>query len=415
MLRIELTLIWLALSVFLQSLALNDSDTDKLFADKFWKNNPYRRPVWNQSDTVNVSVAFDVRVLVSFDESTQVFGCVGWFSVVWTDPELAWNSSSYGGLTEVTPPPANVWKPPMYLTDMVVGPTPLGETFMSLKLTSFGKITWTMPTVIHAGCGSNMVKYPYERLVCRSHLGLWTYNKNEVVLFASNISLENVVPSKQWSISNPMMIATEVAIFENRYSTILISFSVIGITYSFTFTFILPVVNLAVMATFVFLIPATSGEKLSYAITISLSHGVYMGFLITMTPINSGLSAFTIFLTICVILSSVYTILSIISVNLSTWIDDLYPVSERLAKCVIFLEKLLKIKGLSSRTHLCDNRISPTPSDTRGGHVSQVKGDPASRVTWQRVSRTLDKTCFVFFITLITLVVLGLVSITFTK
>ena len=49
------------------------------------------------------------------DEKNQLLTTCMWFNLVWTDYQLAWNTSEYGGVDSVVIQPRNLWIPDILL------------------------------------------------------------------------------------------------------------------------------------------------------------------------------------------------------------------------------------------------------------------------------------------------------------
>ena len=49
------------------------------------------------------------------DEKNQLLTTCMWFNLVWTDYQLSWNTSEYGGVDSVVIQPRNLWIPDILL------------------------------------------------------------------------------------------------------------------------------------------------------------------------------------------------------------------------------------------------------------------------------------------------------------
>ena len=56
-----------------------------------------------------------VRSIASQDEKNQLLTTCMWFNLVWTDYQLSWNTSEYGGVDSVVIQPRNLWIPDILL------------------------------------------------------------------------------------------------------------------------------------------------------------------------------------------------------------------------------------------------------------------------------------------------------------
>ena len=56
-----------------------------------------------------------VRSIAVQDEKNQLLTTCMWFNLVWTDYQLSWNTSEYGGVDSVVIQPRNLWIPDILL------------------------------------------------------------------------------------------------------------------------------------------------------------------------------------------------------------------------------------------------------------------------------------------------------------
>ena len=56
-----------------------------------------------------------VQSIAAQDEKNQLLTTCMWFNLVWTDYQLSWNTSEYGGVDSVVIQPRNLWIPDILL------------------------------------------------------------------------------------------------------------------------------------------------------------------------------------------------------------------------------------------------------------------------------------------------------------
>ena len=171
----------------------------------------------------------------------------------------------------------------------------------------------------------------------------------------------------------------------------------------------------------------TSGERLAYSMTALLSFGVFMSFILDSMPSSTEtLSIVAVNLSCLLVLSAVYVLLCILSLRLFHRDPVKHPVPSTVQSLIVWLEVLVcldppaKNKIDVIRIEVIEKLAS---SGVTGGHTdagatnSGLKGkldkwkmtkemkraaysDP-EEMTWRRVSRTLDKLLFRFFLCLV--------------
>ena len=169
-----------------------------------------------------------------------------------------------------------------------------------------------------------------------------------------------------------------------------------------------------------------SGERLAYSITSLLSFGVFLSFIMDSMPSSTDtISILAINISCQLVLSAAYVLLCILSLRLFHCDPAKYPVSSTVQSLVVCLEVLVcldppnkhkrDVIGVaetdvaSSNVTDLQNDVGMTDGELNGKldkrlMTKKVKHaayrDP-EEMTWQRVSRTLDKLFFRFFFFLV--------------
>jgi len=169
-----------------------------------------------------------------------------------------------------------------------------------------------------------------------------------------------------------------------------------------------------------------TGERLGYAITSLLSLGVFLSFIMDSMPSSTEtLSIMAIHMSCQLVLSAVYVLLCILSLRLFHRDPVMHPVPSKMQGLIVGLEILVCLDPPAK--HKVDDVgvtvTDVTPSDvndmhsdvrmTNGGlhgkldkmavtkNVKRAAYNDHEEMTWQRVSRTLDKLFFRFFLCLV--------------
>ncbi|XP_067650602.1 neuronal acetylcholine receptor subunit alpha-7-like [Haliotis asinina] len=375
--------------VSVQAQHRNSTGEFRLYSDIIWNNNPYERPVYNKSETVTVEFDFNLHTVSEYIESQQQLVCTGWFTVSWKDQFLTWNSGMYDGLEFIRPPDSYVWKPDVVVANSFQQLNRLGGDFVSLEVLSNGDVQWAPGDIFYLPCSVDVQLYPFDSLSCTMELVVWSHSVTEVYLKPLR-SLAGVSTSKvrgQWNLVSTSVKSMEKRLDNKILSTIIITLSLERLPTNFVFNFMVPVMILSLLGTFVFLIPADSGEKISFAITIPLSYGVYMSFLTDMVPQSSdGVSTFIIFLGITLSMSALFVILSIFSVRISERSNS-RPIPITFQRFTVWVEQARHCWRLrKSKT----NHVANISAQSDDGETKKHDQALLQEMTWKRVSKALD-------------------------
>ncbi|WAR01683.1 ACHA7-like protein [Mya arenaria] len=120
---------------------------------------------------------------------------------------------------------------------------------------------------------------------------------------------------------------------------------------------ILPVIFLAIVGTFVFVLPVESGEKNGYALTILLSMSVIMTIVSdAIPPISTQTCQLSVYLLVIFIVCSLETILTVMSCQIHSYDAKGYKPGQRAQKIAKFLAKLSLYRRASDHS---TNRVTP--------------------------------------------------------
>jgi hypothetical protein len=166
----------------------------------------------------------------------------------------------------------------------------------------------------------------------------------------------------------------------------------------------MPIIMLAVLNIFVFMLPSGCGEKASYAITVFLSFAVFLTIVASSLPQNSDVVAlFAIYVITLTLQSTIITLLALISIRCSLFDDEITPVP----RCV---QAFLRVVGCQPCRGSCNiKRIGNSETGdakeiARDQYVTpkHEKSEPtevtrSSDYTWKEVVNLFDRIGFIFF------------------
>lgn len=82
--------------------------------EKLFRNyDPNERPVFDDNESLNVSVGLAIQQIVDVDEKKQTIIFSGWLDMTWTDYNLRWNPAEFGNITKIRIQSSKVWIPGM--------------------------------------------------------------------------------------------------------------------------------------------------------------------------------------------------------------------------------------------------------------------------------------------------------------
>ncbi|XP_060072701.1 neuronal acetylcholine receptor subunit beta-3-like [Ylistrum balloti] len=280
------------------------------------------RPVYNLSDSINVSLEMFLISIIDLDEVTGTITLNCAISMVWTDDQLVWNQSDFAGITSFVFNSSYVWKPRVYISTSSDDLTDFSFDAFDVRVYSNGTITSTPGRHVRSSCLFDMTKFPSDSQLCTLQVIPWTHPASEMTFIIANpeINLAYYKSNGEWDIDWTSV--TNNTDSGTLYSVIDFSIHLTRRSAYFLVSMTTPVLLLCYLNPFVFLLPAPSGERISYTITIFLSLAVYMTIIgDNMPQISEPMAGISYFLLVAMLYSSLLILLTIFTLRCDYVID----------------------------------------------------------------------------------------------
>ncbi|XP_060557078.1 acetylcholine receptor subunit delta-like [Ruditapes philippinarum] len=341
------------------------------------------RPVYNTSIVTDVSLSLHLKSLNSFDEVSGILSLNAYMFITWYDAFLTWDSPDYDSISLARWPQ---------------------DPSILLKNAADGTIDWSPMEIFESSCPVDMTYFPYDIQTCELQFMSWSYTDDSVQLYTNRIEyvdLEDFTPNPQWEI-----ISTDIFFANNTPANHVevLSFQIQmrrKPRYHLS-TMFLPIVLLAVLDIFVFILPSDGGEKSGYAVTVFLAFTVFLTIVNSTMPENSeNLPIFSMYIIIQTGQSTLITMFSLLSIRIASF-DE----TTRIPCVLAAMSRLVRM--IQCKT-TCKNRC--TTKINKIGNEDECGGDDDSYVdrkdsdyslenetlTWRHVANAGDLVCFVIF------------------
>ena len=342
--------------------------------------------------------------------------------VRWADSELTWVPSNYGGLQTLYVSQDVVWKPDLTLKNGFASLSELGSTFLHVKIDYQGNVQWTPYEVFESKCPVNIKYYPFDTQQCSLEFVSWSTGMDEVLLETgpNGVVLSDYDQSTEWDITS-LTTSTEN---EGNAITLLFNIGIKRKPMFFIVNMILPIVLLAFLSLFTFVLPADCGEKISYSITVFLAFAVFLTIVSAALPANSQtISLISSYLVFHLIQGTFIIVLAGIQIRIISW-DG----AKRVPRCLVCLVKAMRYlrcrRGCCSLpprqlTDIGDEKISHSEQNEHKDKVENIPLESSTKlnkqpepeiVNWKDIALMLDVVFFSFFsfsLLVSTIVVMG--------
>ncbi|KAL8560916.1 hypothetical protein ACOMHN_035856 [Nucella lapillus] len=383
---------------------------------------PNVRPVSDLSQPTVVNIFFHLMSIIALDTVGQKLVSNGWLNVSWQSDFHTWNPEQYDGVRSITPSVKQMWRPRVSVRNSLKELKAIGEEYIVMNIVSNGLVIWYPAEHFETFCYVDISFFPFDRQTCKWQLFSWAESTSVVILkpMLPEIDMESYQANEEWDIMNSKALEMIMNSGNMSYSEIIYEVTLQRKPLLLAMTVVLPMMVLSVVNVFVFTIPSEAGERLSYSMTSFLTFGVFMSFIVDLMPSSTeSLSIMAALMSCQLVLSAFYVLLCILSLRLFHRDPHRHPVSARLQTTIIYLELMLCLDPpsrppvqVASSDDLMDGVHEAEVKGSRvKGHLDrwakerQVKVEAYRQpqdMTWQRVSRSLDKLLFRFFFCLVT-------------
>ncbi|XP_061174428.1 neuronal acetylcholine receptor subunit alpha-3-like [Saccostrea echinata] len=372
--------------------------SNRLSADIKKNYNKMIRGVEDMRELTPLYFSFNLIRIAEFDEVNGKLSVVGYFVVYWIDYRMKWEPEKYNYTYNILFEEKEVWRPLVVLASPQDEFKRLGDDDnFFIRYNNEGRAEWYPGDIWASSCTPDMYKYPYDTQSCLISFVIWGYSTQEVTAIAlsDKISLHVYSSHGMWDLidtsvksgidSERGLTLIEITLFLKRIST----FHMINM--------ILPIVFVGLLNILVFLLPAQSGERVGYSITVLLAIAVFQTIASDNLPSVSkpNLSLLCIKLLADLILSALVMTLTIITLYFYHM-----PESRRVPSCIAAITRFVLCRTC------CRNKANDTTKDKYDEHIIgngivmkesvSNSGHHQTEVTWTDVGKSSDIVFAVF-------------------
>jgi len=383
------------------------------------------RPATSTHRPVSVQFELMVNKIVKLDIREQILVLNALILLRWYDPQLAWNISEWNNTNYLNIPASSVWVPDimLYNTALEESKSPSDVYKSKVQVDHRGQASWAAPVTLRASCSINIAVFPFDSQTCTLTFGSQSYTKSRLDLKfrkqpknAKAIRGIYHVTSGDWNLTK---VSSKRA--ESKFDFSPEAFAVIEYTLDMTRLYqfyllylVLPCLGLVILAPFMFYLPADSGERTGFGVTVVLALSVYLLVISDKlpeksdkTPLIGALYIVLFFLlVIAMIFGIITTHLCLKTTKPPVWLWKLlYGRKKEIKTIDTIRENQLQEDGLVMTT--LEHNIPRRPRLSKKGSVFSTRSMPSveelevNQHKWKLITQRLDKVLFVAYIALI--------------
>ncbi|XP_069102871.1 neuronal acetylcholine receptor subunit alpha-7-like [Argopecten irradians] len=349
-------------------------------------------PVHNFSDVLHIDTSMFLLSFIDFDEVSGVITLSAGLTLIWKDYRLRWNPDNYGGIKQIQLNASKIWKPKVYVISAADDLRQFGDDEFDVIIRNSGYVDFSPGKLMKSTCSVDMKRFPVDTQVCHILVMLWGSLSNLKLTFTqTNMYLSYYTPNGEWDIDKTSV--SDYMGYGSPSRTLDFTLQITRRHLYFIVSLTIPILLLCFLNPFVFLLPASSGERISYTITMFLSLAVYMTLMGDNLPkVSENMAGMSFFLLICLIYSSVLIVLTIFTLRCEATKD--------VSEFPRWLRLLTRCRG-----RLLSNDVRAYSKSTDVGGEAKEKESPVDgeendpdvqclKVSHQDIMRCIDHTLF---------------------
>nr|KAG5704518.1 hypothetical protein BaRGS_003829 [Batillaria attramentaria] len=234
---------------------------------------------------VNITLITYMDNISELDMVRQTLTMTVFFEVMWHDPALTWDNSTFAG-DVIFVDPKTVWRPDLALYNSLNPKDQFVDQKMKVWVHSDGNVKWVPGDTVTVYCDVNIAKYPFDTQTCSLMVGFWGHYDRHVNCTQSKF-FTVITETAEWDILD-----TSRQRINTKHGDGTVYVEVLSITMQRKWLFhalnvLLPVLLVSALISVVFALPVQCGEKMSVSLTTFLTLAVFMTLIQDSLPSNS--------------------------------------------------------------------------------------------------------------------------------
>ncbi|KAJ8300588.1 hypothetical protein KUTeg_022107, partial [Tegillarca granosa] len=224
------------------------------------------------------------------DIKDEVMDTSVYYQLVWHDPRFNWSANpKYSAINVIHSNNENIWIPKIAVANSISDLSVIGDKSQVIVIISEGTLVWVVGKIDKTHCDCDVTYYPFDTQTCELVLMVIGYTGEEVELvFRSPVISRNFFSEN----GERDFIGTNTIIDDRLVDSTPIRQLKFKLKFRrrplFLFlNSLLPVTLLSLLTILIFKLPAESGEKIGFCLTVLLAFAVYVTTVSNHTPTTS--------------------------------------------------------------------------------------------------------------------------------
>ncbi|CAG2200683.1 CHRNN [Mytilus edulis] len=248
------------------------SDEGKLRTTLFKDYVSKALPTVRSSKPVHTKVQLNLHSIYDLDIKKQKLSSTVHIFVTWKDDALKWNETLYNEINMVLLSLSEIWKPDIVLINSMEAKI-IFQSNDEVLLDSKGTITWNAYLNLDTFCPIDTTLYPFDTQTCNLVFSkLYTSDRyNNICHDDSNNIIQSYVSNGEWDIVDIRRLYNTRLFPLGNFTEIIFRIIMERKSEYYYWTYVMPMLSLAVVNVAAFCLPVKSQEKLNICLFVFLS------------------------------------------------------------------------------------------------------------------------------------------------
>lgn len=248
------------------------SDEGKLRSTLFKDYVSKALPSVRSSEPVHTKVQLNLHSIYDLDIKKQKLSSTVHIFVTWIDDALKWNETLYNGLNMILLSLSEIWKPDIVLINSMETKL-IFQSNDEVLLDSKGTVTWNAYLNMDTFCPIDTTFYPFDTQICNLVFSkLYISDRyNYLCHDDSNNIIQSYVSNGEWDIVDIRRLYNTRFFPLGNFTEIIFRIIMERKSEYYSWTYVMPMISLAVVNVAAFCLPVKSQEKLNICLFVFLS------------------------------------------------------------------------------------------------------------------------------------------------
>ncbi|XP_038318717.1 5-hydroxytryptamine receptor 3E isoform X1 [Canis lupus familiaris] len=261
------------------------------------------RPVTNFSIPTLVNISFTMSAILDVDEQLQLLSSFLWLEMVWDNPFIRWNPEECEGITKISVATKNLWLPDIFIVEfMDIDKTPKDLT---AYVSNEGRIRYKKPMKVTSICNLDIFYFPFDQQNCTLTFSSFLYTVENMLLGMekevweiADTSRDIVQTHGEWELLGINKATPKMSLGTSLYDQIMFYVAIRRRPRLYIINLLVPSGFLIAIDALSFYLPAESGNRAPFKITLLLGYKVFLLMMNDLLP-TSGTPLISVYFALC--------------------------------------------------------------------------------------------------------------------